>query len=258
MKTEIYVVTHKMARMPQDKMYIPVQVGFNDKNFENYERDNTGDNISDKNASYCELTAQYWAAKNRDADVKGLVHYRRLFTNGHSDFFKSVNQKWKDVMTQETVTKLMNQYDMILPKKRNYYIETLWSHYEHSHHIEGLEVTRNVISELYPEYLKIFDKHMKEKKAHMFNIFIAKSQLFNDYTDWLMDILNEVEQRVDISNYSKSEQRIFGYISELLIDVWVEYNQINYTEMPVMFMGNQHWIKKITNFLARKVKGRKE
>ncbi|HIX01618.1 MAG TPA: DUF4422 domain-containing protein [Candidatus Ligilactobacillus excrementigallinarum] len=258
MKSEIYVVSHKKARMPEDKMYIPVQVGFNPENFEGYMRDNTGDNISDKNASYCELTAQYWGAKNRQADVKGLVHYRRLFTNGHSDFFKSVDAKWKDVLTHETLEKLMSKYDMVLPKKRNYYIETLWSHYEHSHHIEGLEVTREVINDLFPEYLPEFDKHMQEKKGHMFNILIAKSNLFDEYTDWLMKVLNEVENRIDISNYSKSEQRILGYISELLLDVWVEHNQINYTELPVMFMGNQHWVKKIANFLKRKVKGREE
>lgn len=256
MKTEIYVVSHKNVKMPSDEMYIPVQVGNNPQNFAGFLRDNTGNNISNKNSSYCELTAQYWGAKNRTADVKGLVHYRRLFSNGKSNFFKSVSSKWKDVLTHQKLDELMQRYDMILPKKRNYYIETLWSHYEHSHHIEGLEKTREVINEMFPEYLPYFDKHMKEKKGHMFNILIAKNDLFDSYTDWLMKVLNEVEKRVDISNYSPSEQRIFGYISELLLDVWVEYNNINYTELPVMFMGKQHWFKKIFNFLERKIKGR--
>lgn len=256
MKIEIYVVSHKNAKMPSDKMYIPVQVGNSKNDFDGFHRDNTGDNIADKNASYCELTAQYWGAKNRKADVKGLVHYRRLFSNGHSNFFSSVSSKWNNVLSHKKVEELMQQYDMILPKKRNYYIETLWSHYEHSHHIEGLEKTREVIEQLFPEYLSTFDHHMKEKKGHMFNILIAKSQIFESYTDWLMKVLNEVEKRIDISNYSVSEQRIFGYISELLLDVWVEYNNIKYTELPVMFMGNQHWFKKIFTFLKRKFKGK--
>ena len=146
---------------------------------------------------------------------------------------------------------------MSLPKKRHYYIETLWSHYEHSHHIEGLEATRDVIAEKYPEYLDMFDQVMKRRSAHMFNIMIARSELFDAYTDWVMDILGEVEKRVDISNYNQYERRIFGFISELLVDVWVDQNQIDYTELPVMFIGNQHWGKKLTTFMKRKLVGEK-
>ena len=89
----------------------------------------------------------------------------------------------------------------------------------------------------------------------MFNMFIAKSAIFDEYTDWLMDVLFEVEKRTDITGYTPYEQRIYGFISELLMDVWVEKNEINYTEVPVMFMGKQHWVKKITSFLMRKIKG---
>lgn len=256
MKTEVYVVSHKKAKMPNGDIYIPLQVGKNSEDFPGFLRDNTGNNIASKNENYCELTAQYWATKNRVADVKGLVHYRRLFSNGKKNFFSSVDKKFSDVMTAETLARLLSRYDLILPQKRNYYIETSWSHYEHIHHIKDLETTREVLAEKYPDYLPYFDKAMQARSAHMFNMLIAKSAIFDAYTSWLIDVLNEVEKRVDISGYTPYERRIYGFISELLLDVWVQKNQINYVEVPVMFMGKQNWPRKITSFLIRKVTGR--
>ena len=36
--------------------------------------------ISEKNPEYCELTVQYYAWKNEEADAYGFCHYRRLFS----------------------------------------------------------------------------------------------------------------------------------------------------------------------------------
>lgn len=252
MSYEIYVVSHKDNRMPEGNIYIPVQVGPAKDDFSGFVRDNTGENISEKNPNYCELTAQYWAWKNRKADVKGLVHYRRLFSKGKRMLGASLEKKYENVLDEKTLVDVMKKHDAIFPKKRNYYIETLWSHYEHSHKIEGLEETRKVIAEKYPDYLMKFDEVMKRRSAHMFNMIIAKDKVFSAYSEWLFDVLGEVEKRVDISDYSVSEARIFGYISELLMDVWIEQNQIDYVELPVMFMGNQNMVKKIWMFIARK------
>jgi hypothetical protein len=75
--------------------------------------DNTGDNISEKNPLYCELTGVYWAWKNLECDVTGLVHYRRYFgKKNKTDFFAGV-------MGKEEITKLISTYDIIVAKPRN-------------------------------------------------------------------------------------------------------------------------------------------
>ncbi len=42
--------------------------------------DDSGENISEKNPQYCELTPQYWAWKNENFDFAGFFHYRRYLS----------------------------------------------------------------------------------------------------------------------------------------------------------------------------------
>ena len=63
---------------------------------------------------------------------------------------------------------------------------------------------------------------------------------------------DELEKRLDISSYSDYDKRVFGFIGERLLDVWIETNQISYAECPVLHMESQHWLKKGTAFLKRK------
>lgn len=251
---KIIVATHKAYKMPSDEVYLPLHVGAENKFDKDgnsldlgYVKDNTGDNISNKNASYCELTGLYWLWKNLDADYLGLVHYRRHFKG------KGVGKNFKRIITDKQLAKIFDKYDVILPKKRHYYIETNRSQYLHAHHKEGLDETENVIREFYPEYIKSFEKVMNKRGGHRFNMFIMKKNLFNDYCDWLFGILFKVENRIDISDWNKSEQRVFGYLSERLLDVWIEKNNIKYKELPFMFMEKQNWFKKGWNFLKRKL-----
>lgn len=252
MNIKVVIATHKQYEMPSDKMYIPVQVGRAvNKTPLPYIGDNSGKNISWKNANYCELTAVYWAWKNLNADYIGLAHYRRHFcvTPWYLGLTKNKANK---VMTLDKASKLLDKYDVILPKKRHYWIETLMSHYQHTHQIKDLKATRSIIKIKYPQYIESFDKVMNRKSAHMFNMFIMRRDIFEAYSEWLFDILLQLEKQIDISDYSPCEARVFGYISELLLDVWLDKNPINYTEMPVMFMEKQNWFKKIAKFIRNK------
>ena len=93
---------------------------------------------------------------------------------------------------------------------------------------------------------------MKDTKGHRFNMFIMKKEKADEYLKWMFDILFELEKRLDISDYSVNDARVFGFVSERLIDVWLETKGYEYKELPVLFMEKENWFKKGMNFLKRK------
>lgn len=174
MNIKLMIAAHKEVEVPKDRqLYLPVFVGsvLHDKIPKGFQPDNLGENISEKNPNFNELTAMYWAWKNLDADVIGLVHYRR-FLSLHKK--RNIN----NVLKVEEVENLLKKAPIILPQKRNYYIETNYSHYVHAHHMEPLDITRTVIAEKHPTYIDSFDQAMNSRKAHMFNMMIMKKKAF--------------------------------------------------------------------------------
>ena len=267
MKTTVIVAAHKEYPMPTDPLYLPVQAGRALHAPLAYTGDDTGENISEKNRSFCELTCLYWAWKNLDADAVGLCHYRRYLagkgaagTNPFGDLKtgdKAFDRKASRILTAREAKDLLREAPVLLPKKRDYFIETGYSQYVHAHHEEDLTVTREILSERCPDSVEAFDRTLARTKGHRFNMFVMRRDLLDRYCGWLFDILFELENRLDISAYSDYDKRVFGFVAERLLDVWLETNRIRYLELPVLHMESQHWLKKGTAFLKRKIRGRK-
>ena len=263
MDIKIIIAAHKPYVMPTDDIYIPLQVGAAGKSsisdvHDSYTRDDTGDNISDKNASYCELTGLYWAWKNLQCDYLGLAHYRRHFTVAHH--IPKNADKMQYVLTGEQAEKLLQEADIIVPKKRNYYIETLYSHYAHTHDATHLDITREIIGEKCPQYLGCYDAVINSRGGHMFNMFLMKKSDVDDYCQWLFDILGELEQRVDASELSAFQGRLYGRVSEILFNVWLQSKVQQGSSVKAigcMHMEPINWWKKGTAFLKAKFTGRK-
>ena len=252
---KVIVATHKEYQMPSDKLYLPLHVGADsNKNKTSFKKDNTKDNISIKNPYFCELTGLYWAWKNLKADYVGLAHYRRHFTMDKKKY-KTEEEKFEHLLTLKEADELLKDVDVIVPKKRKYYIENLYDHYKHTMYVEPLDETRKIIKKKYPKYLEEFDRLHKRTSAHMFNMFIMKKDILNDYCTWLFDILFELEKKIDVSKYDTFHARFYGRISELLLDVYLNTN--NYKEVKVKKKKKINWWKKGTSFLKAKFLGKK-
>ncbi len=245
---KIIVATHKEYWMPSDPMYLPLHVGREGKADLGYTGDNTGENISSKNPNYCELTGLYWAWKNLESDYIGLVHYRRHFSNG-----RTFRKKKFRIITQADLASKLLKSPILVPVPRHYWIETNYSQYAHAHHAIDLDTAREILSEKYPSYDSTFDTVMKRTFGHRFNMFIMQHDYLDAYCTWLFDVLFTLESRLDISDYTPNDSRVFGFVGERLLDVWLEANGYNYKEIPYVFLENQHWFRKGTAFLKRKL-----
>lgn len=245
MNINVLIAAHKKCVLPNDSIYLPVQVGKElhpELVLEGYQPDNEGENISSKNPYYSELTAIYWAWKNLHADYVGLVHYRRHFC------LKRKGSAWDSILTSEEAEKLCDEYDLILPKKRKLYIETVYSHYDHTFYGEQFDKAREIIERQCPEYLGTFDKHMKERSEHLFNMFIMKKELFHQYCEWMFPILEELESYYDLPNMDPFQARLIGRVSERLMDVWVQKNNLKYKEIDFLYFGKKNMLKKVWGF----------
>ena len=218
--------------------------------------DNTGENISKKNASYCELTGLYWAWKNLDSEFLGLAHYRR-----HFSIKKKSKNPFDNILTANELAQLTQLYSVFVPKKRKYYIETLYSHYAHTHYSEHLDVTKQIISEKCSEYLESCEKVYKQTSGFMFNMMIMRKDLFDDYCQWLFDILFELENRIGdkAKELSFFQGRFYGRVSEIIFNVWLDYQiksekikKSEIKEIPCIYTEKIAWLRKIRSFISAK------
>lgn len=232
---KIFAMTHKKFEVPKDSMYIPMHVGHkNAKEEYGYLGDDTGDNISDLNCYYAELSGQYWVWKNyKDAKYVGLCHYRRYFINDEEKAY-----------TQKQYLEILKEYDIITSKQLelpNSYHYGFGAH----HKIETLDETGNIIKEKYPAYYENFITLVNQNKTYFANMIVAPKNLFDAYSRWLFDIFFELQKRIDLTFEDDYHKRVFGFISEFLLYVYVKTNKLKAYESRVAVIGEKTEIHQI-------------
>lgn len=250
---KIFNITHKALPYLHNELYQSFQVNSNANPIihEGIYQDNTYINISSLNDNFCELTASYWLWKNLDdANYIGLCHYRRYF-----NFFPnilSINpssqkrisrknfEKHKIVKTsieehKKIISEDLKSNDIIMPRARKMKL-TLSQDYIINHSKYDWDKMKEIIIQKYPQYEKSIENYLdNNKKFYQCNMMITSKQIWDEYHTWLFDILFELKKNIVISedNYQK---RIFGFLSERLLTLYVLHHNYKIKEYPLLFI----------------------
>ncbi len=219
MSVTVFTMTHKKFPTPGDPVYVPLQVGRAAHQDLGYIGDDTGVNISEKNCYYGELTGVYWVWKNiKTSDYVGICHYRRYFCTEEGR-----------ILTGAEYERILSEYDIITSKrlKLNY---TYYEGYASDYNIRDLEAVGEVLQEMYPEYYQMFERLVHDKGTYFGNMMVCTKALYDEYCQWLFSVFEKAEEQIDASGYDDYHKRVYGFISEFLLYVWVQVRELKVYE----------------------------
>lgn len=246
MKYRVTVVTHKQfddsVLHRNGEGYVVIKVGNSLNDSEAINRgwlcDDTGENISDENPYYCELTALYWNWKNMNSDITGLVHYRRFFVN----YKANSKELADDILSVTEMARILKKKKIILPfpyiKVANCMV--LYRNKPKTEQDYHWVLLEEIIYENHPDYVEAFEHVIYDCKTTYFaNMFVTTRLLFDEYCTWLFDILKCYDEKIAVRG--GRIPRVDGYLSETLLHIWVvkNFKKDDVCWMPIFFVTNK-------------------
>lgn len=230
----IYVSCHRQFYVPPHEFLVPVQVGSAGaaESFPGMLRDDAGDNISAKNPSYCELTAQYWAWKNEAADFYGFFHYRRYLSfrrtapgRGRPPYrvYRYPDGKTLSGLgfEPEHMRRVIEPCDIIVPLGEEMRVSVAEQYRRGRHQsAEDLRLAVGILREMHPEFSASAEEYLSGSVHYFGNLFVMRKPRFFSYCEWLFPILSEFDRRKDTSGYGGQAARVDGYLAERLLGIY--------------------------------------
>ena len=242
---KIFVTTHKDVNLFDSSILQPVQVGFKKPRarFAWAYQDDSGCNISSKNAWYCELTTQFWAWKNVDARYYGFCHYRRYFDFSDVEHQENAYGEVMDTridwdsqkrycLDDEHISRVVEGYDILTTRVRNLgNFPEAWKNpidqYSRAAylHVADLERVFDLAKEMYPDFIQDIDAFANGYSSCFCNMFIMRKDLFFSYCEWLFPLLEKFEESWNKELLSHEALRTPGHLSERLLNVWIMHEK---------------------------------
>lgn len=187
--------------------------------------DNTGDNISDCNGNYSELTGLYWLWKNKLCETPPISVNSRSGENSskkpengsgkeceHQYYGFGQYRRMLEFGTDDLQRLIDNDVDSVLPYPMPYEPNI---HAHHDRYIKEADwnALLRALEELEPEYSRYFPQVLEQQYLYNYNVILAKKSVLRDYCSWLFPILMRAEELTD---GKKRSDRYIGYIAETL------------------------------------------
>lgn len=250
MNIKIAVCYHKDGIYFKNAYLMPIHVGraISSVNLPFCIGDNTGDNISDKNKSWCELTALYWMWKNLDAEYYGLMHYRRYLSftrpDGYEIFHDFNDEIINHDLSEANIESECRKYEIITGPVWNVHPAGLPNHimsgydfYCMDHYQKDLDIVIEIIKKDHSDFYLPFLETIYSKQTFFFNISIMKKEYFKEYCSFMFDVLEKAEQKIDISSYNTYQKRVLGFLAERLTNAYVMYARRKYENIRISTKG---------------------
>lgn len=250
-------VSHRIdvdSEIIDNPIYIPVRCGaiFDERDNCQMLGDDTGDNISNRRKTFCELTVQYWAWKNVEADYYGLCHYRRFQSFSDETYTENIdeynhiieNTFEKDFvekygLTEENMRKKIVEHDIVsiipleLDKLQGRKPVTVYESLESNpvvFPIKAVDKFIEIFKKNYPNYIEDIDDYFNGYTWRAFNCFVLKKDLFFEYNNMLFNVLFELEDQINFKYYNQEQLRLPGYMGEAMFAIYV--NHLKRTRTP--------------------------
>lgn len=229
MDTKLFVLTNRLLPPVFRDGYIPLYLGTGWKHTTDALYEDTMENISGKHKYYADLGGFYWIWKNMQCDIVGICQYRKFF----------FSEDLTSIISSSQVETILQNHDIIVPPAFTSYEETVWDKYKNHQHIQDLIVARDILAEMYPEYLDGFQTIMDGYRLYGLNMWIARKETFDSYCRFIFPILQEAESRIDITDYSEDMQRVLAFLSEWLFSTWLLHQELRVYEIPALVIGKK-------------------
>ena len=205
--------------------------------------DDTGDNISKLRIPFCELTVQYWAWKNYDAEYYGLCHYRRYMSfcdqvlDGN-DYLLHIEKELNSASASKLqlfnyseMEKQIRSHDIIvgksfdttkitrIPPKKS--VLDLWLASTNLVDSDAIYLTIDIVREMFPDYAQTMNEYLASRLYRGYNCYVMKKELFQKLCEFEYAVLFEFYKRYDMTGFEGNKQRTPGYMGELLFGVFI-------------------------------------
>lgn len=256
MSVKIFCIYHKPSEVFKSDVFEPIQTGYSQSSVDlGFLKDNSGDNIADKNISYAEMTAWYWVWKNYlkkhpRVDYIGFCHYRRFldFFSDKLNYNSLFSNIWNysafkgyfdEYYNNKEIHNIIKDYDVILVEKFSVLslATSIYNQYVSCHGNTEIDILIDVVKKFFPEYQEDMEEFLNGCIGYFCLNFIMKRKLFKEFMVWTFELLDKLIETLDsYGYYNYKNQKIPAFLMERFFNVWLRHkiknNDIKILERP--------------------------